>query len=105
MIMEEDSYGSILGERDVTGLERALVNRLMYLLGKDPIDTTQQDWFQALAYVVRDLLTMHWMESMRSYYLQDAKRVYYLSMEFLMGRTLGNALLNLQAGEAFRKAL
>ncbi len=105
MTTEEDSYGAILDERNVAGLERALVNRLMYLLGKDPVDTTQQDWFQALAYVVRELLTTHWMESMRSYYLQDAKRVYYLSMEFLMGRALGNALLNMRACEAFRKGL
>ena len=85
MTTEEDSYGAILDERNVAGLERALVNRLMYLLGKDPVDTTQQDWFQALAYVVRELLTTHWMESMRSYYLQDAKRLYYLSMECARG--------------------
>lgn len=105
MTPEENPSGSIPDERQIAGLEQALVNKLFYLLGKDPVDTTQQDWFQALAYVVRELLTTHWMESMRSYYLQDAKRVYYLSMEFLMGRTLGNALLNMQSCEAFQKAL
>lgn len=105
MIAEEELSGSTPDERNVASLERALVNKFFYVLGKDPLDATQRDWFQALAYVVRELLTAHWMESMRSYYLQDAKRVYYLSMEFLMGRTLGNALLNMQACDAFTKAL
>ena len=105
MTTHEDSYGMLLSERDIAGLEKAIVHRLMYLLGKDPIDTTQRDWFQALAHVVRDLLTTQWMESMRSYYLQDAKRVYYLSMEFLIGRALGNALQNMQCCNEFRQAM
>lgn len=105
MTTHEDSYGMLLSERDIAGLEKAIVHRLMYLLGKDPIDTTQRDWFQALAHVVRDLLTTQWMESMRSYYLQDAKRVYYLSMEFLIGRALGNALQNMRCSNEFRQAM
>ena len=105
MTTHEDSYGMLLSERDIAGLEKAIVHRLMYLLGKDPIDTTQRDWFQALAHVVRDVLTTQWMESMRSYYLQDAKRVYYLSMEFLIGRALGNALQNMQCCNEFRQAM
>jgi starch phosphorylase len=105
MTNHEDSYGMLLSERDIAGLEKAIVHRLMYLLGKDPVDTTQRDWFQALAHVVRDLLTTQWMESMRSYYLQDAKRVYYLSMEFLIGRALGNALQNMKCCNEFRQAM
>ena len=105
MTTHEDSYGMLLSERDIAGLEKAIVHRLMYLLGKDPIDTTQRDWFQALAHVVRDLLTTQWMESMRSYYLQDSKRVYYLSMEFLIGRALGNALQNMRCSNEFRQAM
>lgn len=81
-----DAYG-VTNPKDVQELERALVNRLIYSIGKDPVDTQPRDWFYALAHVVRDLLTVKWMESMRNYYLQDAKRVYYLSMEFLIGRT------------------
>lgn len=90
---------------DVTQLEKHIVRGLIYLLGKDPVETQQRDWFQAVAYVVRDTLIAQWMESMRSYYLNDAKRVYYLSMEFLMGRTLGNAISNLRATERFKEAL
>ena len=105
MTHSEDLNNVLLSESKIADLEKAIVNHLIYLLGKDPVDTQQQDWFEALARVVRDLLTTQWMESMRSYYLQDAKRVYYLSMEFLMGRALGNALQNMRCADEFRHAL
>lgn len=105
MSLSVDPHKFPLSESRISDLEKAIVNHLIYLLGKDPVDTHQRDWFEALARVVRDLLTTQWMESMRSYYLQDAKRVYYLSMEFLMGRTLGNALQNMQCSDDFRHAL
>lgn len=105
MSLSEAPHKSPLSESRISDLEKAIVNHLIYLLGKDPVDTHQQDWFEALARVVRDLLATQWMESMRSYYLQDAKRVYYLSMEFLMGRALGNALQNMQCSDDFHLAL
>jgi starch phosphorylase len=99
-----DAYGAS-NPKNISDLKRALVNRLIYSIGKDPIDTQERDWFYALAHVVRDQLTLRWLESMRQYYLQDAKRVYYLSMEFLIGRTLDNALLNLGCYEDFKQAI
>jgi len=105
MSLSQAPHKSMLSDSRITDLEKAIVNHLIYLLGKDPVDTHQRDWFEALARVVRDLLTTQWMESMRSYYLQDSKRVYYLSMEFLMGRMLGNALQNMQCTDDFRCAL
>ena len=101
----EKGQGAAPSDLDVAQLEKHIVRGLIYLLGKDPIETQQRDWFQALAYVVRDALIAQWMESMRSYYLNDAKRVYYLSMEFLMGRTLGNAISNLRVTDRFTEAL
>jgi starch phosphorylase len=98
-----DAYGA--SSRSLSDLKSALVNRLIYSIGKDPIDTQERDWFLALAHVVRDQLTLRWMESMRRYYLQDAKRVYYLSMEFLVGRTLDNALLNMGCYDQFRQVV
>ncbi len=86
-------------------LKQDLVNRLIYSIGKDPIDTNDRDWFLALAHVVRDRMTLRWMETMRGYYLRDVKRVYYLSMEFLIGRTLRNSLLNMGFYEEFRQAV
>src|SRR5262245_17138149 len=94
----------VLG-RDRASLRRSLGNRLVYSIGKDPITATQRDWFLTTANVVRERLIERWMETMRSYYRADAKRVYYLSLEFLTGRLLSNSLLNLGFYEACREAL
>ena len=92
-------------ERDRTSLGQALSHRLMYSIGKDPITATTRDWFEATAYAVRERLIERWMETMRSYYHSDAKRVYYLSLEFLTGRVLSNSLLNLGLYGPCRDAL
>ncbi len=91
--------------RDAGSLSEAIANRLVYTVGKDALTATLRDWFYATAYVARDRLIERWMETMRSYYDADAKRVYYLSMEFLMGRTLMNSLLNLGFEPGCRAAL
>jgi starch phosphorylase len=94
----------VLG-RDRASLRRSLGNRLVYSIGKDPITATTRDWFLTTAHVVRERLIERWMETMRSYYRADTKRVYYLSLEFLTGRTLSNSLLNLGFYDACRDAL
>src|SRR3990170_4935604 len=91
--------------QDRQSLKRSLSNRLIYSLGKDPITATHRDWFHTTAYAVRERLIERWMETMRSYYRSDAKRVYYLSMEFLTGRLLSNSLLNMGFYEECREAL
>ena len=98
-------YTASAGEKNIQAIEQSLIHHLIFIQGKDPLETSKRDWFHALAYVVRDMLTAQWLESMRSYYLNDAKRVYYLSMEFLMGRTLSNAIANLEASHEFKTAL
>ncbi|HEB63446.1 MAG TPA: glycogen/starch/alpha-glucan family phosphorylase, partial [Gammaproteobacteria bacterium] len=90
---------------DVETLKHSLVQRLEYSIGKDRFTATPRDWFNALAYVTRDRLTERWMETMRTYYNKDAKRVYYLSLEFLIGRTLTNSLLNLDIYDNCTEAL
>ncbi len=80
---------------DAKAIQRSISNRLVYSVGKDPYSATDNDWLFALCNVVRDRLIERWMETQRSYYRHDVKRVYYLSLEFLIGRTLGNAMLNL----------
>jgi starch phosphorylase len=90
---------------DAASLKNALSERLTYAVGKDFITATERDWFFTSAYVVRDHLIDRWMETMRSYYDNDVKRVYYLSMEFLMGRSLMNSLHNLELDQATRSAL
>jgi len=86
-------------------IQTSLADHLMYSNSKYPINATTRDWFQTTAYAVRDRLVERWMETMQRYYDQDVKRTYYLSLEFLMGRTLSNATLNLEIDEQCRMAL
>ena len=91
--------------KDVPSVVDTLTHRLVYSVGKDNAMATPRDWFYATAYMTRDHLIERWIQTMRSYYVADAKRVYYLSMEFLMGRTLMNSLLNLGIESPCREAL
>jgi len=90
---------------DKASIKRSLVKHLSYSIGKDDLTANQRDWFHSLAYAVRDRLAERWMETMRSYYRADAKRVYYLSLEFLIGRSLSNSLLNLGILQEAQEAL
>ncbi len=90
---------------DAASIMHSLANRMIYTVGKDNLTATDRDWFHAVAYMVRDRLTERWMETMRSYYTNNTKRVYYLSMEFLIGRTLLNGMLNLGIYEETQSAL
>jgi glycogen phosphorylase len=91
--------------KDRQSLKHSLCNRLIYSMGKDPITATHRDWFHTTAYAVRERLIERWMETMRSYYESDSKRVYYLSLEFLIGRLLANSLLNMGLYEECSEAL
>jgi len=90
---------------DKESFKKSVVNLLVYSLGKDHITSTHRDWFHTAAAAVRARLIERWMETMRSYYAADAKRVYYLSLEFLTGRLFVNSLLNLEFYDACRDAL
>jgi starch phosphorylase len=90
---------------DTKAIQRSVSNHLVYTIGKDPLTATDHDWMMAFTHVVRDRLIERWMETQRSYYKHDAKRVYYLSMEFLIGRSLVNSLLNMEIFDACTEAL
>lgn len=90
---------------DPESIRRSMANILEYRVGKDTYTATQRDWFLVVAYLVRDRMMAQWMRTMRSYYRDDAKRVYYLSMEFLIGRSLYNSLYNLGIYEPVKQAL
>ena len=90
---------------DATAIRHSLANRLTYTIGKDPATATDRDWFHALAHAVRDRLVDRWMETMRSYYREDAKRIYYFSLEFLIGRMLVNSMSNVGFYEECKTAL
>ncbi|SAL31596.1 Maltodextrin phosphorylase [Caballeronia turbans] len=89
----------------VDALRRSISNRLMYGVGKDAVTAQPRDWLHAAELAVRDRLVARWMRTTRLQYEQDVKRVYYLSMEFLIGRTFSNALLALGIYDEVRDAL
>ena len=90
---------------DTNALKHGLANRLEYSAGKDLYTATLRDWYHVSAWVIRDLLIERWMETMRSYYRQDVKRIYYLSLEFMIGRTLSNSALSLGVAIELTQAL
>ena len=91
---------------DADAIREAFVDHLQFSLGKDDYSATPHDAFSSLALAVRDRLIERWIQTQQTYYDQDVKRVHYLSLEFLMGRALGNSLINLgiydEAGEALK---
>jgi len=92
-------------DHDVAALKLAIANKLIYAVGKDPVAARPEDWLHAAQLAVRDQLVERWMRTTRAQYEQDVKRVYYLSMEFLIGRTFTNALLALEIMPAVKQAL
>jgi starch phosphorylase len=80
-------------------LRNAVLRHLTYTLAKDAAHAQLYDWRMALTYAIRDEIVDRWFESTRATYDQDAKRVYYLSMEFLIGRLLEDAITNLRLTE------
>jgi len=91
--------------RDLRSIKRAIANKLRFAVGKDPLSARPEDWFHATALAVRDHLIDRWMQTTRAQYAQDSKRVYYLSMEFLIGRSFSNALLAIGLREQVSLAL
>lgn len=89
----------------VKNFKRMFLKHLEYTLSKDNYSATQNDLYRALAYAIRDLLVERWRDTQQLYYLHDAKRVYYLSMEFMIGRYLGNSLINLELMDTWVEAL
>ena len=85
--------------------KRSVLYNIKTLYRKTLEEATQQQIFQAVCYAVKDQIVDCWMDTQREYDEQDPKTVYYLSMEFLMGRALGNNLINLQAYKPVKEAL
>jgi len=77
----------------IEALRRSISNRLVYQVGKDVRSATQRDWLFAILYAVRDRVMDSWREALDAAQDRELKRVYYLSMEFLTGRMLTNALM------------
>lgn len=85
--------------------KRDVENYLKTLFRRNVKEATKQQLFQAVSYAVKDIIVEQWMETHRKFEEQDVKTVYYLSMEFLMGRALGNNIINLKADKVVHEAL
>ncbi|MFL4975228.1 MAG: glycogen/starch/alpha-glucan phosphorylase [Microvirga sp.] len=90
---------------EAAALLHSFTNHLLYSLAKDQYSATELDRYMSLALTVRDRLIERWISTQQRYYQKDAKRVYYLSAEFLMGRALANNLINLGIYDVARDAM
>lgn len=90
---------------DSASLVKQLNQRLHYTIGQTPDKANDRSWYQSLAYVIRDKLLDRWHHCASEYNKKGTRRVYYLSLEFLLGRLLQNALLNLDCEKDTRHAL
>ena len=108
-MIDHPSQWSYFTEQDLgmdqESIKRAFAGHIEYTQCKDEFSVTQLDFFQSLARVARDRMFDRWNETQQKYYAKDAKRIYYLSLEFLLGRLLQDGLLNLGILDQTRAAL
>ena len=90
---------------DPHNVRHGFLQHVRYSRGKNPETATAHDRFMALSLAVRDRLTERWVRTSRTYYEQNSKRSYYLSAEYLLGRALGNNLINIGMYEAAEQAM
>ena len=94
-----------LGDATVDALKRNILHHVLSFQGSDPERVRQSDVYMALAYTLRDIMTEKWISTQSLYYEKEKKRVYYLSLEFLIGRSLSNSMLNLGIWEPVKAAV
>ena len=95
----------VIKRLDKDTLKKEIINNLKTLYRKDVSEATLQMVYQAVAYAVKDDVIDSWLATQKAYDKADAKRVYYLSMEFLVGRALGNTMLALKEEQVIREAV
>jgi starch phosphorylase len=91
--------------RDQAALRERIIQKLTYQVGRTPSRATDRDWFAATAHAVRDFVIETWLDSAQRNEAEGGKRVYYLSLEFLIGRLLFDAIGNLGLLDPMREAL
>jgi starch phosphorylase len=92
---ENQAYISIFQGNTVEDFKRRIRHHLVSFQGRDPDRAGDDDVYRALSYALRDILMEKWINTQKTFYARKKKRVYYLSLEFLIGRSLGNAIVNM----------
>lgn len=90
---------------DVSAMKTSFNRHLHHTLVKDRHVATKRDFYMAAAHTVRDKLVNNWIRTQQHYYREDPKRCYYISMEYYMGRSLTNAMVNLGLDSSMEEAL
>jgi len=103
--MSSSKKSSSTTDVNQTSFKQSLTDHLLYSEGKSTRAATSRDWYEASAHVVRDHLIEGWSKTVEANHGEDPKRIYYLSLEFLIGRTLSNASLNLNVEPQLRAGL
>jgi len=104
--MPKKTGTSTIGELfDKDLFKRSVLYNVKTLYRKNIEEASNQEIFQAVGYAIKDAIVDHWMTTQKEYEKKDPKIVYYMSMEFLMGRALGNNMINLQAYKAVQECL
>src|SRR6185436_11135189 len=98
-------YGVEPSANEVARMLNKFMEHRLYSLAKYQYSATIRDSYKSLALTVRDRLTERWIQTQQRYYKRDAKRIYYLSAEFLLGRALTNNLINLGLYDTARQAM
>ena len=102
---DADGQDTMRNEADVAAMQTAILEKLTYQVGKRRAIATERDWLMATAYAIRDQIVDRWLAGIDETYQKGSKRVYYLSLEFLIGRLLFDNLNNLNKLDTIRAAL
>ncbi|MDD2463964.1 MAG: glycogen/starch/alpha-glucan phosphorylase [Desulfobulbus sp.] len=102
---DNHAYLSIFQGTGVEEFKKCIQHHLMSFQGRDPERAGDPDVYRALSYALRDVLMEKWIKTQKTFYAGKMKRVYYLSLEFLVGRSLGNAIINMGLMDEVTEAL
>src|SRR5437762_4897003 len=102
---KEESAVATVNERDLEDIKRTVLAKLTLAVGKDPRSATDRDWFVAAALTARDRIIHRWLAAERESRGKGRKRVYYLSLEFLIGRLFNDVMGNLGLANLVDEAL
>ena len=86
-------------------IQDSIIHHLLSFQGRDPERSGASDIYKALAFTLRDVMVEKWIKTQKTFYAKEKKRVYYLSLEFLIGRSLGNSIINLGLFDEVKEAV
>ncbi len=92
-------------EKNLESIKKTILYKLIFIVGVDPKNALPRHWLNAAMFSVRDLITENWLVTRRCHIENDKRLVYYLSMEFLIGRAFINSVINQRVYDLYKQAL